>query len=142
MKKIWILSVLAIAIVACSSSSSATYTANELIRELTALGLPLASATCNSIKLNGKFPKCFQPHDSHNFLYVYEYRSSKGVKLALAQYEKYKEKYNIVIPQIFVLNNILVMYYTGGPRTDHYTDRNPLILEAIEKLEKRKEAVK
>jgi hypothetical protein len=142
MVRSWIVLVLIVVLTACSSSSTGEFSATVLIDELESSGLTLESTSCDVDKLNNAIPQCYRDSTkTSNTLYVYEFNSNKGVKKALNQLEEDIRQYNVVMPQIFELNNILILYYTNEVRTDPYKDREPRILQAVEKIISKKEAV-
>lgn len=88
---------------------------------------------CGDIKLRGIMPSCFK-NGEKGVLHIYELKSSKDGQKALVDFEQYREQYNMVIPQIFHVRNIVILYFTDESRTDPFKQRDQHILDIVYKV--------
>lgn len=128
-------------LISCSNQDyNGKYTLSMLTDEMKEHGIKLNVADCGPVTLNNVAPTCFKT-ENNNFLYIYEFTTSGDVQKALEDFEENNRNYNIVIPQIFKLENILILYYTNENRTDPYENRDEKILYIVNELIKERETV-
>lgn len=97
------------------------------------LELKREDENCGEFELEGIMPSCFK-NGEKGILYIYQLKSINDGQKALVEFDQYREQYNMVIPQIFHVRNIVILYFTDESRTDPFQQRDQQILDIVYKV--------